>query len=224
MRILTQLAILFLAISCQATFEQVGSIGAIVDNSIPNPPSNVLLSSPTSSPLNYDQAVFSVVGVEFGDTVNLYTDASCTLPGLVSTGVASGVSIDLTVSGLAEGSYDFYAKRINSLGMASPCSSSFANYVYDSSLPRATLCDLPSDNLSPFYSGDGSSSPYVICTVAHLREISGFSGQQFILQRDINLIGEQLDADFGFRGVFDGDSFTIDNLNFNGVGAYFLSY
>ena len=75
-------------------------------------PTALTLVSPSSSPDVSDTPTVRVAGVKNGDNVKLYSD-SCTTQ--VATGVASGVTIDLTSSSLAVGSYNFYAKSGSSV-------------------------------------------------------------------------------------------------------------
>lgn len=70
-----------------------------------------------------------VSGVTSGNTVKLFTDASCTTE--VSSGVASSTSISLiTFMPLIDGNYTFYANQSNG-SYTSPCSTASVNYLLD---------------------------------------------------------------------------------------------
>lgn len=87
----------------------------------------VTLKSPASSPGIDNTPTVTVTGVLSGHTVKLYTDANCTVE--VSSGVATGSTLDLTSSPLADGTYNFYAQAFSSSGETSSCSAATAQYV-----------------------------------------------------------------------------------------------
>lgn len=99
-----------------------GSINdvSVTMNSAPEIPAAITLQSPNYSPALVAAPTVRVSGVKTGDTVKLYTDTSCTLE--VASGISSGTTIDLTTSILAPGSYNFYARALNSVPNSSPCS------------------------------------------------------------------------------------------------------
>lgn len=100
----------------------------------PGPPSSFTLMSPGSSPGNLAQPVINVAGTASGDTVTLYTDASCT--GVSGSTTAGGSSVNVTVSPAlgADGIYNFWAKRSNASG-TSACSTATISYTLDATQP-----------------------------------------------------------------------------------------
>jgi hypothetical protein len=85
--------------------------------------------------------------------------------------------------------------------------------------PSSCDCD---PNARPFGGGDGSATPYSICAVEHLENVSTAPAARFVLTRDLNLCGVE---DFvplgatsssseigGFSGEFDGDGYALEGL------------
>lgn len=85
-------------------------------------PSALTLIAPATASNVFDTPTIRVGGVKTGDTVNLFTNSTCTTQ--VATGVASGAAIDLTTSSLAVGAYNFYATA-----GTSACSSATLTYT-----------------------------------------------------------------------------------------------
>jgi hypothetical protein len=98
---------------------------SITTNAAPNIPSGITMTSPASSPGFNDTPIFSIAGVKSGDTIKLFTDASCSTQ--VGSVVSTGTSASITTSSLAGGTFNFYATAtgIN----ASTCSTATASYV-----------------------------------------------------------------------------------------------
>jgi hypothetical protein len=85
--------------------------------------------------------------------------------------------------------------------------------------PASCDCD---PNARPFGGGDGSVTPYSICAVEHLENVSTAPDARFVLTRDLDLSGVE---DFvplgapssssesgGFSGEFDGDGYSLEGL------------
>ncbi len=119
--------------------DPAGNVSAASTNSVTvnntAAPSSLTLIAPAASPGNNSTPTIEVGGVLSGDTVNLYTDATCTTQ--VASGVSAGTTIQLTTSALTEGSYTFYADK-TSAGGTSPCSTANAGYVLDLTAPNLT--------------------------------------------------------------------------------------
>ena len=94
---------------------------------IPSSGTSINLTEPTSSP-NYVAAPTVIVyGVANGDTVKIFTDASCTTQ--VASALATSTSVSMTLSALAAGTHNFYTFSTNIIG-SSACSSSLLTYQY----------------------------------------------------------------------------------------------
>lgn len=70
----------------------------------------------------------SVSGVKSGDTISLFTDATCTT--LVGSIVSAGSSVVISPTTLNFGTSTFYANASNGLGAASSCSTAFVSYQF----------------------------------------------------------------------------------------------
>lgn len=110
------------------------TVSYVLDKTAPTKPSALALKTPVTSPGNNATPTITVSGVVVGDSVKLYTDATCTTQVAAST-VSTGTTIDLTSSTLTEGSYDFYAQSTDAVGNASGCSTMKVTYVYDITPP-----------------------------------------------------------------------------------------
>ncbi len=116
--------------SCSGSFVQYQYDSGV---SLPDPPTSLSLSTPSTSPDNDTTPTISVEGVASGDTVKLFTDSSCTTE--VASGVASGTSIELTTSALSLGQSIIYANRTDTAGpTTSNCSSTFVIYEVTSDI------------------------------------------------------------------------------------------
>ena len=98
-------------------------------NLAPTPPSTLALQEPTTSP-NFDATpTIRISGVKNGDTIRLFTDASCSSQ--VGSISSSGTSVDITSSSLSAGTYTFHANATNSNGDSSTCSSATVAYTVE---------------------------------------------------------------------------------------------
>lgn len=97
-----------------------------MDNS-PTVPTSITRILPVADTAATDSVTLRVSGVKIGDTIKIYKDNLCATSA-VATGVATGASIDIVVSGLTNGSHEFYATSTNSANQSSGCSTAFARY------------------------------------------------------------------------------------------------
>ncbi len=115
-------------------------------------PSSLTRLLPVTTPGTATTVTIQVGGVVEGDTVALHTNSGCSAQ--VATGVvaAAATTIDLTSSALgADGAYTFYARRTNSGGSASACSSATATYTLDTTAPVISGLTNQSPAVSPHY-------------------------------------------------------------------------
>jgi hypothetical protein len=94
-----------------------------------NSPQALTLMTPLASPGVSSTATIQVDGVVNGDTVNIFSDSSCS--NQVGSSTASGTSVNVVISSLAVNTYTFYSTTIRN-GVSSSCSSASANYQYTS--------------------------------------------------------------------------------------------
>ncbi len=109
-------------------------------NSAPDTPSGLSLLSPALSPAFDDTPTITVSGVKTGDTVKLFSDASCSTE--IGSATASGATVNVTVSTpLAVNTYTFYA---NASGVnTSSCSS--ASVAYEKTTCPAGYIPVPAN-------------------------------------------------------------------------------
>lgn len=110
------------------------SVFALPQSTPATTPTSLALVTPSSSPANNATPTILVSGVISGSTVSLYTDSTCSSSSLQATGSASGTTIQLTTSALAQGTYTFYAKS-TTFWTSSNCSSASLTYTYDPLAP-----------------------------------------------------------------------------------------
>jgi len=128
------------------------SVSYVLD-SIANPPSSISLFNPNSSPSNVSSPVLSVAGLEVGGTVSIYRNSSCTQK--VGEKLVNSSTEQVSIQLPSDGSYTLYAKQVDAVGNISSCSTSFVNYVLDTtisvpgSLSLITPASSPSSNTSP---------------------------------------------------------------------------
>lgn len=98
-------------------------------NSLPTAPTGISLVDPVSSPSNMTHPTVRVSGVANADTVKIYSDSSCT--NLLATATATTNTVDIKLSNLSRGTYNFYSTRTNASG-TSACSTATLQYVLNS--------------------------------------------------------------------------------------------
>ncbi len=120
-----------------------------LDITPPNAPTSLVLNTPISSPTNLTTPIIQVGGVVAGDTVQIFANSStCASTALKgnATVAASATTVNITSSVLAQGSYLFYAKSIDSLGNTSACSTaSSPNLLIDTTAPSVSISAPTSD-------------------------------------------------------------------------------
>jgi hypothetical protein len=109
------------------------TISYVVDVTPPSAPSAVALTVPASSPGNDTTPTFNVDGVVNGDTVAIYTDASCTAS--IGSATSTGTDMDVTSNVLSQSTYTVYAASTDPAGNKSACSATNAGYVLDTTAP-----------------------------------------------------------------------------------------
>ena len=102
----------------------------VVDATAPAAPSAVSLQG--ASPSSVAIPMLRVTGVTIGDTVYIYTDASCSIASRAGGIRVSAQTQDIQINSPlgAEGDYKFYAKAVDGVGNESGCSTNFASYTY----------------------------------------------------------------------------------------------
>ncbi len=110
------------------TFNQTTNNSSItIDRTAPSTPNAAILKIPSSSPSNDTTPTFTISGIENGNRVKLYTDASCTTE--IGSSISNGSSVNITSSVLAiEQVYNIYAKQFDKAGNESLCSNSLEDY------------------------------------------------------------------------------------------------
>jgi alpha-tubulin suppressor-like RCC1 family protein len=94
----------------------------------PSIPTSVTRTIPSVSPASNSNIVISVGGVDIGNIIKLFSDSSCTI--LLSSGQATGATIDLNLSLTDSGTYTFYATQVEPQGHISACSTAMATYQF----------------------------------------------------------------------------------------------
>ena len=105
---------------------------------IPTVPTTMKIIYPLSSPNYIDQPKFLISGgVVNGDTVSIYSDATCLT--LLGSAVSTSTTVEVTLNKLTTiQTYDLYAKSTNVKG-ASSCSSKLLSYSYLGPVPTVTV-------------------------------------------------------------------------------------
>jgi len=115
---------------------------SVTMNAAPDVPTSLSLITPSVTPGYTDTPTIRVSGVKNGDVVKLFSDATCTTQ--VSSGTATGASVDLTTSTMSVGAYDFYANATNVNSTSSVCSTQKVSYTRQScpagSTPYNEVC------------------------------------------------------------------------------------
>lgn len=178
---------------------------------------SVALKTPTSSPNQSTNLDITISGIETGDTVHLYNDAVCGVS--VQNFVATGNSEDISFVGLSEAAYYYTAKRINSEGTESDCSSTLT-YVVDNTAPDVTVeqksgQDDPAGPVSSYYPIEFT------VTFNEAIETSSFTAA------DISQSGTASNVTWNIENSGDDTTFTIkaiaaDEVEFSGTSYTFI--
>jgi len=97
----------------------------------PTAPTTAVLKSPASSYSNNRTPTITVQDVTSGDTVRLFSDASCREESRLGSAVvgAGKTAVDITISRLSSwGAYSIYANRTSAAGHTSACSNKLLTY------------------------------------------------------------------------------------------------
>ncbi len=98
-----------------------------VDHTPPPAPSALVLSDPLVAKSNDGTPTFMASGLEPGATLELFTDAACTL--LVGSAIATASDDDASAT-LTPGTHAIYARQVDPAGNPSGCSTAFVLYQY----------------------------------------------------------------------------------------------
>lgn len=94
---------------------------------MPTSASSLILTFPSQSPNYVATPTFQALGINNGDTVNLYTDSSCLI--FVGSATSTGSSVYVTTSVLSVGAHSLYTNSTNIIG-SSACSAEMTTYNY----------------------------------------------------------------------------------------------
>ncbi len=128
----------------------------------PNPPNDMILGSPTTSP-HYDTTPEIILhGVANGYTVKIYSNSTCTGAPL-KTQTSTGSTVNITLNALAYNNYTFYATSENIYGVSVCSSTTGVSLAYNvgalptnpSSLTLASPVSTPGVNALPTISVNG---------------------------------------------------------------------
>lgn len=202
-----------------------------LDITPPSVPTSLTLTTPATSPSNNSSPIITVNNVTVGDTITLYSDATCTTS--VTSGVAGGVNIALGVPTLSTaGTYDFYARATDSLGNASACSTSKVSYIFDnvppsapSSIALSTPASSPSNVAQPSFTIGGMNNGELAklfsdasCTTLVGSNTASGSSATVTLSSALTTSGvytyyaKAYDAAGNGSGCFGSVSYTFDNV------------
>ena len=146
----------------------------VKDTTAPANPSAVALVG-VLSPNHFTDISVQVAGVTSGDTVKLYSAASCTGT-LLATATAASSSVTIAVALGADSTYDFYPKVIDPAGN-SVCGSAHETYILDTVAPVVTAV-----SLSP-YSGGSYTGSSTYFNMVNALTLKVFSDVHKILRR-----------------------------------------
>ncbi|MFH1018950.1 MAG: GLUG motif-containing protein [Pseudomonadota bacterium] len=164
-------------------------------------------SSALTEPFSFKGGSFPGTGGTCTDDSELAPGTSCTAVIVFSPPIEGGFSTHLAVA-YNNGSMDWESEfELEGTG-AKPCNK----------------------ESWPFGEGLGTASePYAICSIEHLRNVHLYLTSQFVLMTDLNLLDEPFspigpNSTDSFRGVFDGNGYTISNFRFVTTGATAENY
>ena len=125
---------------------------------------SIALAQGTTSPSENPTPVFRISGVNSGDRVQLFRDSSCNSVISAST-QSSGSTIDVTTNTLGIGVYAVHAKRRDSNGRESLCSSNSVLYEFKiftiTNIVLAPGTTSPSENSTPVFRISGVNSEFL---------------------------------------------------------------
>ena len=105
----------------------------LLDTTAPSTPAVEAATSPagdSTTPGTETSPAVTVNSVSKGDMVRIYSDSTCSTE--VGAKRVEGGSVEVTVESLSSsGTYNFYAKAVDTAGNESSCSTSAASYVFD---------------------------------------------------------------------------------------------
>ena len=117
--------------SCKSKEKEASKEARDDEAAVLAPPQRVQLKAPALSPSFSATPIFTVQGVEAGDTVRLFKAEDCNVESLLGSGVvgAGQNKVDITISPLpAVGNYPIYAQRTSVRGKVSACSAQLSSY------------------------------------------------------------------------------------------------
>lgn len=117
--------------TCSAALLSYDYIGVMPTNV-----SSLTLSNPATSPNYVSTPTFLASGVNNGDTVSLYRDASCVT--LIGSATATGSTVNVTSSALTVATHSFYTTSSNYIGTTT-CSSVLRTYQYLGPAPSVEI-------------------------------------------------------------------------------------
>ena len=82
-----------------------------------------------TSPANNSSPTITASGVSSGDQITIYRDSSCSTKVVSATATSSSVNLTISPSLSSEGTYTYYAKRVNG-SQTSGCTSTALSYQY----------------------------------------------------------------------------------------------
>ncbi|UOF01471.1 phage tail protein [Bdellovibrio reynosensis] len=113
------------------------SLNVTIDSSL-LAPTALSIAFPLQLESNEVTPSVKIEGLDPGDLVFVYTSSDCSDSTLASSGFSAGTSLILNATILgADGDYQFFAKRRNSFGADSACSTASASYRLDRIAPAA---------------------------------------------------------------------------------------
>ena len=145
------------------------------DDRQPDAPLGLILSNSLTTPGNDSTPEITVPGVESLATVELFSDASCSISTSDSQEVLSGAdTINIVANPIAlDGMVNYYALQTDQAGHKSDCSSESLSYTYDGTKPnRPSGLSLDSNTKSP---SDNTTPEIVVEGVESLAKVQLFS-------------------------------------------------
>ncbi|MEZ4705113.1 MAG: Ig-like domain-containing protein [Bdellovibrionota bacterium] len=159
----------------------------------------ISLLVPLNSPGNVLKPTFRILGTQKGNTLSLYRDSSCSTLVQSVTSTQSPTDIALTTNLPAEGTYEFYAREVDSSGNQSSCVGPVV-YVLDTTAPSLSLNALPSINL-----GNASAVPFSgTCSEDGQRIVIVVNGSPISYSPALTCSGGSFSGTVNLSGLSDG--------------------